>query len=146
MLHCKYLCSRHFSKSDSTPTEMVCLNRVTVPYGSDSAAQSLPQPSKPLLHTPFWSFVFRFNSWMWPSCPASHQNLQQDTGALCCNTYSYPHRQSLHFPSNDCSPTITNSSQYHCSEINFFFPMLCNYKCIWWRTWTYQSSKFFLKA
>jgi hypothetical protein len=47
MLHNKYLCSRHFSEGDFTTAEKVHLNREAVPCGSDSNAQSLPQPREP---------------------------------------------------------------------------------------------------
>jgi hypothetical protein len=52
MLGYKYLCSRHFSESDFTTAERVCLNRVAVPCGSDSVAQLLPKPPDPSLRTP----------------------------------------------------------------------------------------------
>jgi hypothetical protein len=52
MLHNKYLCRRHFLKSDFTAAVRVHLNRVAVPYGSDSASQSLPKLPVPSLHTP----------------------------------------------------------------------------------------------
>jgi hypothetical protein len=42
-LCCIYFCSRNFS-DDFTTAERVHLNRVAVPYASDSAAQSFPQP------------------------------------------------------------------------------------------------------
>jgi hypothetical protein len=51
MLHSKYFFSRHFIESDFTTAERVCLNRVTVPCGSDSAAKSLPQPPDPSFDT-----------------------------------------------------------------------------------------------
>ncbi|PNF29154.1 hypothetical protein B7P43_G12376 [Cryptotermes secundus] len=52
MLHNKVLCNKHFSESDFTTAERVHLNRCAVPYGTDSAAQSLPQPPDTSLHTP----------------------------------------------------------------------------------------------
>ncbi|XP_023719162.1 uncharacterized protein LOC111870825 [Cryptotermes secundus] len=52
MLYDKVLCSKHFSESDFTTAERVHLNRCAVPYGTDSAAQSLPQPPDTSLHTP----------------------------------------------------------------------------------------------
>jgi hypothetical protein len=52
MLHHQFLCSRHFSESDFTTAERVHLNRFAVPCGSDSAAQSLSQPSDSSLHAP----------------------------------------------------------------------------------------------
>ena len=52
MLNNKFLCSKHFSESDFTTAERVHLNRFAVPYGTDSAAQSLPQPPDPSLQTP----------------------------------------------------------------------------------------------
>jgi hypothetical protein len=116
MRHCKFLCSKHFSESDFTTAERVHLNRFAVPCGTDSAAQSVTQPPDPSLHTPSFDPV--------PSCPTSHQNLQQDTGALCCSTCSYPCRQSFHFLSNACNSTINSSSQHLCSERNLLSPML----------------------
>jgi hypothetical protein len=50
--HYKYLSSRHFLERDFTTAEMVLLNRVVVPCGSDSATHSLPQSSLSSLHTP----------------------------------------------------------------------------------------------
>jgi hypothetical protein len=41
-----------FSGSDFSTAEMVHLNRVAVPCGSDSSSQALPQPLVPSLHTP----------------------------------------------------------------------------------------------
>ncbi|XP_033606071.1 uncharacterized protein LOC117282054 [Cryptotermes secundus] len=51
MLYHKVLCSKHFSESDFTTAERVHLNRFAVPYGTDSAAQSPPQPPGHSLHT-----------------------------------------------------------------------------------------------
>jgi hypothetical protein len=52
MLHTKYLCSRHLLESDFTTAERVRLNKVTFPFGSDSASQSLPQSLVPSFHIP----------------------------------------------------------------------------------------------
>jgi hypothetical protein len=63
MLHNKYLCSRHFLESDFITAERVRFNRLAVPYGSDSASQSLPRPPVPSIHTssfnPFFSVTSR---------------------------------------------------------------------------------------
>jgi hypothetical protein len=47
MLYRKNLCCKHFSESDSTTAERVHLSGFAVPYGTDSMAQSLPQPPYP---------------------------------------------------------------------------------------------------
>jgi hypothetical protein len=58
------------------------MNRLVAPCGSDSAAQSLPKPPDPSLHTPSFDTL--------PSVlTPAHQNLQQDSSALCCNTCSF---------------------------------------------------------
>jgi hypothetical protein len=83
MLGRKLLCSRYFSESDFTTAERVCLNRVAVPCGSDSAAESLPHPPYPSLHTPSFDPL--------PSVLTLEDDLHfPPPTRICCNTYSYP--------------------------------------------------------
>jgi len=47
----KFLCQDRFLPTDFVTPEGICLNRLAVPHGLDSASHSIPQPSPPLLPT-----------------------------------------------------------------------------------------------
>jgi len=47
----KFLCGDHFLPTDFLTPERICLNRLAVPCGLESASHSIPQSSLPLLST-----------------------------------------------------------------------------------------------
>jgi hypothetical protein len=70
-----------------------------------------PTISSPLITYPFLgSLALSCNSHRLYSYYISH-HLQQDIGAIPCNTYSCPCTRSFHCLKNVCSATITNSSR-----------------------------------
>jgi hypothetical protein len=59
---CKYsLCSKHFVENYFSGSEMVCLNRLAVPHGLDSASHSTPKPTEPFSNS-LPSFLSREHS------------------------------------------------------------------------------------
>ena len=143
----------------------ICLNRLAVPCGFDSASHSIPQSTPPLLPTisnPQPSEVSPQNSKLpvlsplpLPSELTPEENSLHFLPPLrtCCklplsstpiwDTSSHPHRRSLHFLSNLCAKTYASRSQHIFYGRHLLFPQL---RCFWWGLRVLQWQKFFLKA
>jgi hypothetical protein len=108
MLHNKYIGGRQVSESDFSTAERTDLNRVAISCASDSASHSAPQLPVPSLHStslgPLPS-VLTHRDDIHVLRPTRTYRMTLVTSA---GTHSYPCRQSFHFLSNVCSPTITD--------------------------------------